>query len=601
MTVRRPLLVGVVVTLTGLGLWASELRLKQVAYLNRGVTWTFGRVVLFRFSPDSSPLLVFRGNIPFNRYGVHFYHYVPWNRYRLVKVDTGSMGSGLVPGNMNPWDAADVNGDGHPELLAANHEEYSGGDIYLLVTLYVNPAQSLCPDSLVWRYSCDTNLVPGSEPCYITDLDQDGRAEIVRLYGRFLIFENAGPDSFRFVWTNPNIIHGYRAAFGDFDEDGRMEFATAGIDYYDWVKVLKCTGDDQYTLWDSVAIHLPNGHDVFSARNLDGSNRAVFFVSFINYENYHTCLYMFEPTQGTRGYEAVLIDSSLFTGWRKNALSCCADVDGDSIEELFWSCGSHLLGYRKTGPRQFEQVWYWWNQDSSSANLTAYDVNGNGYNELIMSGDGRTFIFEIEAVKVISPNGGERLRPGDTCLIRWQTFTPPRCDSVSLFLKTDTTIYPGERFWRLDTIVTGLSPSDSVYPWVVPDTQLAWAKVLAIAYGPGWQFDESDSAFRIVPGGVAEASLVPVREWSLSVLSVPATAPVIIRWQVSQKANVSLKVYDAAGQLVRTLASGRTKPGAYTAVWDGTDSKGKRLAAGVYFYSLETGEKKLSRKVVRAK
>jgi len=149
--------------------------------------------------------------------------------------------------------------------------------------------------------------------------------------------------------------------------------------------------------------------------------------------------------------------------------------------------------------------------------------------------------------------------------------------------------------------VTGLSPSDSVYPWVVPDTQLAWAKVLAIAYGPGWQFDESDSAFRIVPGGVAEASLVPVREWSLSVLSVPATAPVIIRWQVSQKANVSLKVYDAAGQLVRTLASGRTKPGAYTAVWDGTDSKGKRLAAGVYFYSLETGEKKLSRKVVRAK
>ena len=49
---------------------------------------------------------------------------------------------------------------------------------------------------------------------------------------------------------------------------------------------------------------------------------------------------------------------------------------------------------------------------------------------------------------------------------------------------------------------------------------------------------------------------------------------------------------------MRTLAQGPTKPGAYATVWNGTDHKGRRLAAGVYFYTLETGDKRLSRKVV---
>jgi flagellar hook assembly protein FlgD len=55
-----------------------------------------------------------------------------------------------------------------------------------------------------------------------------------------------------------------------------------------------------------------------------------------------------------------------------------------------------------------------------------------------------------------------------------------------------------------------------------------------------------------------------------------------------------------AGRLGRTLAEGPTKSGAYTTAWNGTDHKGRRLAAGVYFYTLETGDKRLSRKVVLA-
>jgi hypothetical protein len=78
----------------------------------------------------------------------------------------------------------------------------------------------------------------------------------------------------------------------------------------------------------------------------------------------------------------------------------------------------------------------------------------------------------------------------------------------------------------------------------------------------------------------------------------PGRDRVTIRWQVSAFCDVSLRVYNAAGQLVKVLADGRTKPGAYTSVWNGTDAKGRRLATGVYFCALEDGAQRISRKVV---
>ena len=78
----------------------------------------------------------------------------------------------------------------------------------------------------------------------------------------------------------------------------------------------------------------------------------------------------------------------------------------------------------------------------------------------------------------------------------------------------------------------------------------------------------------------------------------PSRGDVTIRWQVPVEADVSLRVYNTAGQLVKVLADGKCKPGAYTSVWNGTDAKGRRLANGVYFYALDNGTKRINRKVV---
>jgi len=46
------------------------------------------------------------------------------------------------------------------------------------------------------------------------------------------------------------------------------------------------------------------------------------------------------------------------------------------------------------------------------------------------------------------------------------------------------------------------------------------------------------------------------------------------------------------------LAGGKPKPGVYTSVWNGTDARGRRLANGVYFYALDNGARRISRKLV---
>ncbi len=54
-------------------------------------------------------------------------------------------------------------------------------------------------------------------------------------------------------------------------------------------------------------------------------------------------------------------------------------------------------------------------------------------------------------------------------------------------------------------------------------------------------------------------------------------------------APVLLEVYNVAGQRVRVLVAATLPQGFYTAEWDGRDSSGAELAAGVYLFSLRAG------------
>jgi hypothetical protein len=63
----------------------------------------------------------------------------------------------------------------------------------------------------------------------------------------------------------------------------------------------------------------------------------------------------------------------------------------------------------------------------------------------------------------------------------------------------------------------------------------------------------------------------------------------IIQYQLPVESQVSLKVYNVIGQMVRELASGKQKAGYYKAVWKGKDAQGREVSSGVYFYRLDAG------------
>jgi len=587
---RSPSVLLVLLLVTGLlRIGHTGWRIKELSHWSEGQYSTVGYIVPFVAATDSPPLLTFYGAIPNVWGGLYFYGYAPVNLYSLVKLDTGTYNAQgpVIPGNMLPWAAGDLDGDSSPELIGHYYNGSTGDN---LIAVYIPPAGSVVPDSLktLVRYG---GSVADAERFYLTDLDQDGRKEVSFLtdIGPTIMAYEWGPgDSLRRAISVPirgGYSAGYNLAVGDFDQDGLTEVGTTGLDWDNWIVVYKCIGNDQLVPWDSVPIARPNGHDVFTASNLDGSHRTVFFARYAVVGG-PIWLYTVEPLNGTRGYQPFLVDSTTNRG-EVYAHSICGDIDGDGLDEILWSTGYQLRVYRCTGLHQYELVWVWDQGSNNSCNLNLYDMNGNGYNEILESGSGVTHIFEIEAIRVLYPNTRLTFHPGDTCRIRWQTFNPPRCDSISLFLRRDTT-------WTLDTIVTGLAPSETAYTWLVPDIRSDSCRVVAIAYGPGWQYDESDVPFRIAPVGVAEAAAPIIRETRLLGISPnPIRDQAQIRFQLAAPGRVTIRISDVAGRTIATLADGRRIPGSYTSTWDT-----RAVPEGIYFVRLESPNYRESRKLV---
>ncbi len=78
----------------------------------------------------------------------------------------------------------------------------------------------------------------------------------------------------------------------------------------------------------------------------------------------------------------------------------------------------------------------------------------------------------------------------------------------------------------------------------------------------------------------------------------PTKSSIGISYDLPYEVLVTLKVYNLSGQLVRSLVSGKEQAGFKHAAWDGRSEDGSRVASGVYFYRLEAGSFKATRKIV---
>jgi hypothetical protein len=78
----------------------------------------------------------------------------------------------------------------------------------------------------------------------------------------------------------------------------------------------------------------------------------------------------------------------------------------------------------------------------------------------------------------------------------------------------------------------------------------------------------------------------------------PFNAQSVIEYDLPQETALRLVIYDLTGQVVRRLADGLQPAGRHRVIWNGQNDAGAPVASGVYFYQLEIGAQKLTRKMV---
>jgi len=68
----------------------------------------------------------------------------------------------------------------------------------------------------------------------------------------------------------------------------------------------------------------------------------------------------------------------------------------------------------------------------------------------------------------------------------------------------------------------------------------------------------------------------------------PFNPQTTIEYSLRDDIQISLRIYNLKGQVVKTLFEGIHEAGNFKVVWNGFDNQGREVASGIYFYRLKT-------------
>ena len=200
---------------------------------------------------------------------------------------------------------------------------------------------------------------------------------------------------------------------------------------------------------------------------------------------------------------------------------------------------------------------------------------------------GYSFIKPHQAGELISGYGSPCSYPGSDA--SWLTIgsggpffepTSPRYAGFSFVqhVPPDTLVYNG---WA-EIEVT--EPQPGVYD----------LDVIAIGY-------ETEPFIPVPAGGVVTAATgntPPASGLSLQNTPNPFNNQTLIEFVLPQAGTASIRIYDAAGRLVRTISQPRGQKGLNSVKWNANDDAGNRVPSGVYFGRLEAFGKVQTHKLV---
>lgn len=72
----------------------------------------------------------------------------------------------------------------------------------------------------------------------------------------------------------------------------------------------------------------------------------------------------------------------------------------------------------------------------------------------------------------------------------------------------------------------------------------------------------------------------------------------VIPYALAKPARVRIEIYNVRGQMVKELTNALEGTGYAHALWDGTDSNGRRVSAGVYYIRFTAGNVQHTKKAI---
>jgi hypothetical protein len=191
-------------------------------------------------------------------------------------------------------------------------------------------------------------------------------------------------------------------------------------------------------------------------------------------------------------------------------------------------------------------------------------------------------------VEVLSPNGGEELTEETDVQVEWTLSDDYGFRDVIVLASYDG----GTTYDDTLGVATGF---DTNLMWQVPAGDHPSCKIGIEATDRGYNssFDESDSSFAIVrdPAGIDDAvdESVPDGVVLVGTERNPFSGSTHILFGLPHEMEVTLRIYDTRGRLIRELINSAVTSGYHSVVWNGRTASGRRVSAGMYFLRLRAG------------
>ncbi len=201
---------------------------------------------------------------------------------------------------------------------------------------------------------------------------------------------------------------------------------------------------------------------------------------------------------------------------------------------------------------------------------------------------------EAPVVSLVTPNGGESVGNGSVLDIEWNQSDDIGVVQVEILLSIDG----GQNFDQ----VLAEGAFNGSYNWTVSAPAGATNRVKIICHDSAGNSTEAISAGNFTIGGLSAVEDLPISRVALGQNAPnPFNPRTEIKFSVPSDQDVSLRIYNVEGRLVRTLLQGRQIAGTHSVMWSGQNDQGGMVASGLYFYRLNTDSGVLTRKMTLLK